>query len=251
MTWTTYATAVLLSFPFASLPLGSLSDKDLQQNSKQIVWSHLQDRMELCEEAEGHRYLRVTYPASKWGSKDSGAQALFSLPDSVIASCEYKVRFHPGFDFVKGGKLPGLAGGTSTAGGSRPTGDGWTARYMWRRNGEAVLYLYHLDQANNYADDLPLKRRFQPGKWHHLKQEISVNTDDKANGRIRVWLDGELVLDRTKVRLQTQNQAPVNRFYFSTFFGGEGIDWAPSKTQFIDFAEIEVKTVSEETSARN
>ena len=35
----------------------------------------------------------------------------------------YYVRFQPGFDFVKGGKLPGLYGGTVTAGRHIPDGN--------------------------------------------------------------------------------------------------------------------------------
>ena len=71
--------------------------------------------------------------------------------------CSYYVRFAPGFDYVKGGELPGLAGGAANTGGNKPTGrDGWSARMMWRTGGEVVQYVYHVDQPTHLRRRLPV-----------------------------------------------------------------------------------------------
>lgn len=87
--------------------------------------------------------LQVTYP-EKTFSHDSGGTQFYSLWNaseghfnSMMLS--YEVAFDAGFDFVKGGKLPGLRGGLARngcSGGAAATGfDCFSARLMWRTNG--------------------------------------------------------------------------------------------------------------------
>jgi hypothetical protein len=51
----------------------------------------------------------------------------------------YEIAFEAGFDWVKGGKLPGLRGGlnsTGCSGGNQANGqDCFSFRVMWRENG--------------------------------------------------------------------------------------------------------------------
>lgn len=217
----------------------TLTKSLLKQHSRSLRWSHLDNRLQLIRD-QNAGILRVDYPAGAWGSRDSGAQMMFAIPATQSAVCEYRVRFAKGFDFVRGGKLPGLAGGEATSGKERPTGDGWTARLMWRRNGEAVLYLYHMDQPRRYGEDFSLHHRFIPGRWHRVRQRVTVNDGDRTNGRIQVWFDGHLVRDEKSLRLRSGEKAPVDRFYFSTFFGGSGPEWAPTTRQTVDFSPIVV-----------
>jgi len=73
-------------------------------------------------DAPGGTALRVTYPAGSTsrsaGGPDGGMQAYLELPGGPVDTLdlEYQVRFPPDFDFVKGGKLPGLYGGSVTGG---------------------------------------------------------------------------------------------------------------------------------------
>jgi hypothetical protein len=72
----------------------------------------------------------------------------------------YYVRFSENFDFVKGGKLPGLFGGVGNSGGEIPDGtDGFSTRFMWRRNGDFK------PQGSQYvASPVDSKRIIQPGR---------------------------------------------------------------------------------------
>lgn len=57
--------------------------------------------------------------------------------ESMMVS--YEVAFDEGFDWVKGGKLPGLRGGSANgcSGGSQADGsDCFSTRIMWRTDGE-------------------------------------------------------------------------------------------------------------------
>lgn len=87
--------------------------------------------------------LQVTYPKGGFGSSASGAQ-FYSLWNSTGAAFKtvlltYEVAFDPTFDWVRGGKLPGLRGGASPNtcdGGSQSDGTCFSTRIMWRTSGD-------------------------------------------------------------------------------------------------------------------
>lgn len=54
---------------------------------------------------------------------------------------EYKVFFPGDFEWVKGGKLPGLYGGRTGCSGGDPALDCFSTRLMWRAGGAGELYL--------------------------------------------------------------------------------------------------------------
>lgn len=195
---------------------------------------------------------RVKYPQGLESTSGSGSQYMCILPNmspiSIPAAEEmyirYYVRFDPNFDFVLGGKLPGLCGAGCNTGGGIPTGrDGWSARIMWRENGKIVQYMYYMDQASYYGDDFPWnegvggQRYLIPGQWHCLETYIKMNTPGVKNGIVRSWFDGQLSLNRTNVRFRDTgaDNIKIDKLYFSTFFGGSGSQWAPKKDEYANF----------------
>lgn len=88
--------------------------------------------------------LEVTYPQGSF-SHDTGGAQLFSLWNTSDGSqfhsvlLTYEVAFDSDFDFVKGGKLPGLRGGpdpNGCSGGNASTGSNcFSTRLMWRKQG--------------------------------------------------------------------------------------------------------------------
>lgn len=58
------------------------------------------------------------------------------------AILKYSVFFPAGFEFVKGGKLPGLYGGKTGCTGGDLAIDCFSTRLMWREAGQGELYLY-------------------------------------------------------------------------------------------------------------
>ena len=88
--------------------------------------------------------LQVKYPKGGFGSESSGMQ-LYSLWNTSDGSTfnsmllTYEVAFDSNFDFVKGGKLPGVRGGPDPdgcSGGSASNGTNcFSSRLMWRKQG--------------------------------------------------------------------------------------------------------------------
>jgi hypothetical protein len=195
--------------------------------------------------APGGKALRVLYPQGEIGGA-SGYQFLCRFPKMGLPVMEegwlrYYVRFDPGFDFVKGGKLPGLGGGKANTGGHPSDGrDGWTARLMWRPDGRIVQYVYHAGQKGVYGDDLdwavdgkPV--HFVPGEWACVETRVKLNDPGKDNGEIQSWLNGRDALDATGLRFRTIPGLKLDVFYFSTFFGGGDLSWAAVKDEHAEF----------------
>jgi len=201
---------------------------------------------------KGNYAARVKYPQGLESTSGSGSQyqcilanmTPISIPAAEAMYIRYYVRFDPNFDFVLGGKLPGLCGAGCNTGGGIPTGrDGWSARIMWRENGKIVQYMYYMDQASYYGDDFPWnegvggQRYLIPGQWHCLETYIQMNTPGVKNGIVRSWFDGQLSLNRTNIRFRDTgyDNIKIDKLYFSTFFGGAGSQWAPKKDEYANF----------------
>lgn len=88
--------------------------------------------------------MQITYPEGSF-SHDTGGVQFYSLWNTTDGSSfnsmmvSYEVAFDAGFDWVKGGKLPGLRGGlnsTGCSGGNKADGlDCFSSRLMWRKAG--------------------------------------------------------------------------------------------------------------------
>lgn len=206
--------------------------------------------------------LQILYPKGIYGPVNSGAQ--WEMPrdryEGLFVS--YWVKFEKGFEFVKGGKLPGFCGGECTTGGLKPDGKGWSARMMWGPGGRVMSYIYHLRQRSVlngcgqngkkdcYGDGsiwtlsaLETSYRFTPGKWHHVEQYVEMNTPGKANGIIRGWFDGKRAFERKDLEFRNSDEVGIDIFYFSTFFGGGDDSWAAKKDESARFDDVIISLV--------
>jgi hypothetical protein len=193
-----------------------------------------------------NRFLRVTYPANQFGPGNGGVQFEVSLhgrhEELYLA---YRVRFAPGFDFVQGGKLPGLVGGSSPTGCTTDRTGGFSARNMWRPGGSVAQYLYHPERQNRCGDDWYYRIsgsnvRFTPGRWHTIEHHIKMGTSGQRDGVMQAYIDGRLALDG---RLKWRNSGAsygIDKLFFSTFFGGSNQSWAPRSQQQADFDDFVV-----------
>ncbi len=205
-------------------------------------------RVEIVEGADAFagRSLRIHYPEGGVGPGEGGAQWKAALGDDYDELyLAYRVRFAPGFDFVLGGKLPGLVGGSAPTGCSNDT-DGFSARSMWRVDGLGVQYMYFPEKMNSCGDDFDYAlggqpAHFEPGVWHTLEHHLVMNTPGQPDGRLQAWLDGQLVLDVPDFLFRAGGgDFAIDTLYFSTFFGGSGNEWAPTTDETIDFDDFVV-----------
>jgi hypothetical protein len=204
------------------------------------------------------RSLRILYPRGSVGPSAGGTQFLVKFPgDHNDLYCSYRVRFASSFDFVRGGKLPGLVGGSHPTGG-RPADDGFSARLMWRSGGAAVQYVYYPRQTGTYGVDLPYmlsgsqwfgelsgtSARFQPGVWHRVVHRVVMNNPGQADGVLEAWFDGKPALDLRDRVWRLDPTIHVDALYFSTFFGGNDPSWGATRDETVDFDDFVISTHS-------
>nr|WP_298413542.1 hypothetical protein [uncultured Halomonas sp.] len=189
--------------------------------------------------------LRVHYPAGTSSPSDNGKggagffATIDGLSESTRSCLQYKVRFEPGFDFVKGGKLPGLYGGAAPSGGEEVTGDeGFSIRFMWREDGQGELYEYVVKDADYGKSVGRGSWTFPTGQWVTIEQEVILNDPGQKNGIARVWIDGAPVLEQQNIVYRTNDHVYADGLMFSTFFGGHGEEWRTPRDQVADFSDF-------------
>ena len=188
--------------------------------------------------------LRVGFPAGSYSPGQSrvrgGAGFEFRAASlGANAAClSYRVRFPAGFDFVKGGKLPGLFGGDNPRGCVNAKASGFSARLMWRAAGAGELYLYVPGHDARCGQSIGRGTwTFQTGKWTNIKLLVVMNSPGAANGSLEVWVDGNSVVKADGMMLGTPTTSGGGLF-FSTFFGGADASWATPRGQAVDFADF-------------
>ena len=91
--------------------------------------------------------LQLFYPKDSVNpaGRPQGGSEFYAKPLDISkansVTLEYKVFFPDDFDWVRGGKLPGLYGGHTRCSGGNPALDCFSTRLMWRAGGAGELYL--------------------------------------------------------------------------------------------------------------
>lgn len=135
---------------------------------------------------------------------------------------------------LTGGKLPGIAGtyGEAGWGGRRVDGsDGWSLRGSFApafssnhpMSGLTQLgtYAYHAEMSDFYGD-----LWIWPGallarnRWYSIEQYVRMNRPGVSDGNMRVWVDGRLVMDRTKMRLRNVDRLHIETVWLNAYHGG-------------------------------
>ena len=119
---------------------------------------------------------------------------------------------------------------------------GFSTRLMWRSGGAVVTYAYYPDKPKSIrcGEDWKWSKKFQTGKWHHIRMWAKLNTPGKADGEYKAWLDGEQVLYRTKIPYRYNGSFKISRSYITTYAGGSSVSlFAPNKDQYIWFKDFQ------------
>ena len=193
--------------------------------------------------SNNNNVLRVNYPAGQFGPERTGIQFKTLVPAGEEYYLRYRLKFHSGFDFVKGGKLPGLMGGTAPTGcaSASQAASGFTSRYMWKSLGAAILYLYWGDKTAQCGQPFPLGVRFTPGVWYTLTQHVRLNTPGFYDGLVEVWVNDTEIFRKSDIRFRLAGAGwKITGMYFSTFFGGDDPSWATTKTEVTYFDNFSI-----------
>ena len=238
-----YGSEQLLKVDFDGDKIGPYTKAMLDKDWRTPRWSRGVKDGRLSVVASGGRgnVLRVQYPAEVVGMRGGGAGWRTVIGTNELVYMSYKLRFRPGFKFVRGGKLPGLGGGKCNTGGHPPTGkDGCSVRFMWLKHGGLSVYVYHPDQPGKYGEHFKATRLLTTGEWHELKMRVKLNTPGKHDGSVVGWLDGEQVIDVKKLRFRDVDTIKLNKVLFETFFGGGTPSYRALRDEFIEFDDFRV-----------
>ena len=206
-----------------------------------------------CDASTGKGDLRALHLA---GQKTNSGFYWQLETDVGVAQREeltlkYDMKMKEGYEFVKGGKLPGLFGGSVSCGGGANAAElgCFSTRLMWRREGDAELYLYApYDQAEGFCDrpnyhcnfdyGNSVERGcfvFQPGQWHQLEERVKLNTPGQKDGVFMLFNNGQLVLHLTDLNYREVDTIKIMGMHFNTFYGGGDISWYPNELNWADF----------------
>jgi len=208
--------------------------------------------------------LEVTYTNASFSSEKSGTQ-FYNLWNATAGSkfqsmlLSYEVAFDAGFDWVKGGKLPGLRGSTKSNLGGCSSGkdkdsngpDCFSVRLMWHKNGAGEIYA-SLPTTNNLCtqggvncssdSSISIQRGsfgFTSGQWNRITLLIRLNDPPTAaNGNIQLFYNDLTAIDQQGLQIRTDSQIFLNGLYFSTFFGGSDNTWATPNTTHTYYRNI-------------
>lgn len=202
-------------------------------------------------ERDGRKAWRVDYQPGEIGTEKGGVGWRCPIAPRRAVELSYTVRFSEGFEWVKGGKLPGLCGGPeNVSGGRRADGtNGFSIQLMWRAEGRGEAYVYHRNQQSNYGDSFafPSDFRFTAGKPIRVRLRVTMNDPGAKNGSAEVWIaqgadaTERQVLSRGDLEWRTIDSILIDSIQFETFHGGGDRSWAPTRPCSAEFADVGIR----------
>tara|TARA_R110002049_G_scaffold240172_2_gene413545 strand:- start:3495 stop:4439 length:945 start_codon:yes stop_codon:yes gene_type:complete len=250
-----YISSELYTLAMANTDFGSISARTSGEirglDSNEKIWPH-KTRVE-------NGVLKAEYLKGVASGRFGGFLFDRTFPDSEEAVMEYKVKFDKDLIWAYGGKLPGLGGSSLTNNGSIPSGgtknleyitNGFSARLMWRQSGEGkpvrlVVYTYFPDRdIEKSGVEIEFIRDIQLDTWYTIKQYIKLNTPGERDGLLKMYVNGELKLDRNDIlyRNTGKSNVKINAAILNTYRGGAADDtrWHSTTTDYIYFDDFKV-----------
>ncbi|KAJ6504722.1 polysaccharide lyase family 14 protein [Mycena vitilis] len=195
----------------------------------------------------------------------SGPSAFSSKLESgathVVLS--YRMMLQSGWEWVKGGKLPGIFGGDGdfsyacTGGRQTDRCKCFNVRPMWRSKGLGELYTYlpltptnrerllavppSSKENSDYGFSVgrnAFKFDIAVGNWVSLAFRVKLNSIGCDDGELELWVDGKSVIKVAGMMLRDSERSRIKGAHFQTFFGGHTDDWASPKDQRAWFADL-------------
>ncbi|KAL3853524.1 hypothetical protein ACJMK2_017059 [Sinanodonta woodiana] len=177
--------------------------------------------------------------------KDAGHQFL-------SMTLEYEVFFNDSFVWQRGGKLPGLWGGSRNCSGGRISDYCFSTRLMWRPDGQGEVYAYvtHDQKAgvsfNTWCESFHNRElyhqvhctdgtgteigkgafHFEKNKWIKLREQVHLNSRQHEHGFVTLWVNDHAEIHMDDIVMRNQFNFGIDGVLFSTFYGGSDHTWA-------------------------
>ncbi len=149
------------------------------------------------------------------------------ITGAKAACLSYNVFLPEDFDFKRGGTLPGIHGTATADSKGKPS---FTTRVMWRDRGEGEITAMLPNGSDKRATSLDRGSfKLTTGTWTRIDQEIVLNTPDKKDGQLRLWVDGELKFNRRGIAFRTQPDVSIAGAAVDVHYGGTDASFAAPK----------------------
>ena len=215
---------------------------------KPLSSGHLPDTVSA---PDGSQALSATYPAGIVGLKNGGGMNFYTegnkngvnVEGATEVTFTYSVFFPDDFDFVKGGKLPGVYGGTSLdnakscSGGRQDDRQScFSARTMWRTDGMGEIYNYlpsgAADAYPGYCSTAPMSLcnpdygdsigrgafTFPKGQWTTVAQRFKMNDFGQSNGEQELYVNGESKISIKNMAFAQEEGTQIYGIMSQSFF---------------------------------
>ncbi|TFK33788.1 hypothetical protein BDQ12DRAFT_707183 [Crucibulum laeve] len=194
-----------------------------------------------------------------------GGPTAFSegLKTATEVVMSYRMMLQEGWQWVKGGKLPGVFGGIGdlaygcSGGRQESRCQCFDLRPMWRGGGDGELYTYLPLSESNKNRLLAVPPRtiensdygfsvgrgsfcwdIAAGRWVSVAFRVKLNDIGFQNGEVQLWIDGVSAMNIDGLELRYSKDSTLKGFHFQTFFGGSTAEWASPKEQKAWFADL-------------
>ena len=165
----------------------------------------------------------------------------------------YEFEFANGFDFVLGGKMPGLSGRPGSTGshadGCNPQGQdgGFSCRMMFRPDGQLEGYFYHEDQPGSCGHQISFldgaeNYKVRKGTRYLMEIRVIMNTTGNRDGIVEVKINGVQVLRKANFRFSNNSSHGINHKFIQMWHGGNSSSWAPSQDSVFFMNHMTIST---------
>jgi hypothetical protein len=268
---------IIFKQDFNSNSPGRYNSDEWTQDFLNPPWVNRLDYLQIVEDPKNEvnptKSLYLDFPANSLGPSEGGTHWPTYLPekyDEIYVS--YDIMFMPGFEFQRGGKIPGVAGGSISSNLDKPTGyDGFIAYLMFKGN-RPVFYIYYPDanipqygatwgwgETYSSSDFSPSQTQFdyasgsvsfETGVWHNLTYRVVLNTVKPSGGGnydgiLEAWFDGKLVMEISHILFRHTTDLKIEKLTMQAFFGGGDDSWRNPIWEWIKLDNIMLYTFKE------
>jgi hypothetical protein len=164
--------------------------------------------------------------------------------EQASAAClSYSVFLPTDFDFKRGGTLPGLYGVAD--GGRTDDKVAFATRYMWRDGGKVEMLATLPNPNGGDSRTVSMEQdafRLPRGQWVKLDQEVLLNAAGRKDGAMRIWVDGNLVIDRKGMNLRDTDSVAFAGVQADVHYGGTDVSFQAPKDTRIQLTPFVVRT---------
>ena len=213
----------------SSTPLSAI---ELQARAGSDDWGVLENArvMKAFHNAPSPLVLQVRLPkgsTSMYQAAGNGGGLTFrwqprAMEGATSACLSYSVYVPPGFDFGKGGELPGLFGGKDYKPATPADGvNGFASRPVWGVDGKGEMRLQTPSVKGGLSQALGAPSfKLERERWISIEQETVLNTPGLNNGVARIWVDGVLKTERSKIAWRKDKSLTLSGVINDVWYGG-------------------------------